>query len=277
MLKRVVLSVALHIVSSYSSSFCHGLCKQTYFQFIYFSVEMIAEIFLSYFALTQQGELEPQWNYIQKILDVYACSGDPTWTDRISDVGTRGVFKLIEQFLCNDTNKEQIKGDKEYVQFVRDLDRKSNDFECFKRAYFSFINRLLCTKPVVIYDVVSRLIDDQYRHYPSEDDNNRNSNMVCVFLRYYMRLQIRNEFFTLFQTLNACPRITSRNAVRSRHRVKRQFDLQSLIFFWKSLLDNQSGLPDSENTRNLIEQILYIAGPVQHCVISLLTKSGLRL
>ena len=159
------------------------------------------------------------------------------------------------------------------VKVIRELHRKSDDFRCFKRAYFILINRLLCIRPVLIYDVVSRLIDYQYRHCQSENDNNkRKINMLCVFLRYYKRLQIRNEVYSLPQTLKMCPRIMGRNDLRSLHRIKRQFDMQSLIFFWKSLLDNQSGFEDTGIMGSTIEQFTYINGPLQSCVIRSLTN-----
>ena len=97
---------------------------------------MIVIIFLSYLALIQQSDEheQPQWNYIQKILNVYICSGDLTWTDRISDLGTRSTFSLIAQFLCTDTSKKRITGDKDVVKTIRELNRESDDFRCFKRA-----------------------------------------------------------------------------------------------------------------------------------------------
>ena len=238
---------------------------------------MIVIIFVSYLTLIQQADEQPQWNYVQKILEVYMCSGDPTRTDRISDSSTRSALRLLGQFLCNDASKKRIKGDKEIVKIMRELNRKSDDFRCYKRAHFSAFNKFLCTKPVLMYDAVSRLIDDQYRHCPSENNDKRNRNMVCVFLRYSKRLQIRNELYTLFQTLNVCPRITSRSAVRTRHRVKRQFDMQSLIFLWNSFFDNQGGFDNGENTGSLIEQMVYMAEPLHHCIIRVLTKTRLSL
>ena len=117
---------------------------------------MIAEIFLSYLALTQQAELQPQWNYMQKLLEVYMCSGDPTWTDKIPDNGIRGLFNVIFHFLCDNPDKRRTHGESDFSKVIKTLSRNNDDFRCFKSSFFLYINRIVCTKPIIIYDIISR-------------------------------------------------------------------------------------------------------------------------
>ena len=203
---------------------------------------------------------KPQWDYVDKILDIYFCKGNQYWFINTESHNIYVMLSFVRHLWCPG-NIKRYKGLNLIIQALKGQ-RKENQVlrKCLKDDSKAFMIRCFCTQPYRLKEAVDhfvRYFKLLFCWYPET----RAHSGVCKAVAYFRNMAIRVQLFRILHGINLC----------QHGIVKRQFDGLTTFYFFQMLAE----LPPIELPFNapLVQQYFYLFGKGINCMIEFSLKT----
>ena len=173
----------------------------------------------------------PQWEYFEKLMLPYACTGKLDWTYDIKNINLRLLIAASRIILCpwhkayqmESLFKLRVRFFNEIYVFLRDVRQRPENFKCLNSGLRIAIERFFCSQPEDIENVFSIFVKHSKDIFCLQNERKIPNRFLCKTTLYMERMDIRKKMYTLLDKIGACPE--EFKVIRK----KRQFDTSSSL------------------------------------------------
>ena len=213
---------------------------------------------------------EPQWKYMQILFEMYLCTGNTNWIDRIHTPEMYLTMKHLTEYFCVSSRLERKNTlFNDLVMFYKIIKIRQSDRQCLREAFNIWTYRSVCGS----FQFLNKLYF--FAFSKSKDSTCRESHDIipladkiwCFVRDYLRRSEIQDQFGVIVSHF-----ITCNNGNHMSYRRRRQFDLMSTLHFLRASIeyDGQPKVNDNMDMESVFQFQLYYTGPLYRCVIEYL-------
>ena len=205
---------------------------------------------------------KPQWEYFEKLITPYACTGIVDWSYDIKNINLRVLIVASRIVLCpwNEVDQSeswyQLKVEffKEIILLLRSVDQRTDSFKCLNGSFGIAIKRFLCSKPEDV-EILSNIF---IKHSKGDFCFHKERRIPH---RFYARphftwkgwTYVKRIYIVLYK-IGVCPE--EYKVIRE----KRQFDTLSSLMLWSDVLKFRNKYPRNSGKGDILRQSVYIGG-----------------